>query len=165
MELESIRKLYAYNHWANDRILGNAAGLSREEQTRGDGSSFGSLWGTLIHIFGVEWLYPQRWRGNSPPALPKADSIPDFDGLRGYWNDIKVEQQRFLAELTEERLQQRLDYINLQGQPYGYPLIDQMKHLVNHSSYHRGQAALQLRSLGRKADPTDYLWYLDEMAS
>jgi len=163
MELESIRKLYAYNHWANDRILGNVDGLSRDELMRGDGTSFGSLWGTLVHIFGVEWLYPQRWKGNSPPTLPKQDSISDFANLRSYWNKTKAEQRQFLEELTEERLHRRLDYINLQGERYGYPLIDQMKHLVNHSTYHRGQVALQLRSLGRKADSTDYLWYFDEI--
>jgi|SRR5215813_1276414 len=162
MELEAIRKLYDYNHWANDKVLAGVAGLSREELTRKDGTSYGSLWGTLVHIFGVEWLYPQRWKGNSPPALPKAQSIPDFDSLRTYWDEVKAEQRRFLADLSEERLSQRLDYINLQGEPYGYPLIDQMKHLVNHSTYHRGQVAQQLRLMGKKAVSTDYLLYFDE---
>jgi len=162
MELEAIRELYNYNHWANDQVLASVAGLSWEELTRKDGTSYGSLWGTLVHIFGVEWLYPQRWKGISPPALPKAESIPDFDRLRTYWEEVKAEQQRFLADLSEERLSQRLGYINLQGEKYGYPLIDQMKHLVNHSTYHRGQVAQQLRLLGKKAVSTDYLLYFDK---
>jgi len=162
MELESMRRLYAYNHWANDKILASVSGLAWEEFTRKDGTRFGSLWGTLVHIFGVEWLYPQRWQGNSPRALPTADSIATFAALQAYWNDIKTAQERFLATLTDERLQGRLEYVNLQGQTYGYPLIDQMKHLVNHSTYHRGQVTLQLRSLGKKAVSTDYLLYFDE---
>lgn len=162
MELESIRKLYAYNHWANDKVLASVSGLSWEELTRKDNSSYGSLWGTLVHIFGVEWLYPQRWSGHSPSALPKPESIPNFAALLAYWNDVRTGQQQFLGEVTEEKLQARLEYINLQGENYGYPLIDQMKHLVNHSTYHRGQVAQQLRLMGKPAVSTDYLLYFDE---
>ena len=162
MELESIRKLYAYNHWANDRVLASVAGLSGEEFSREAGGSFGSLWGTLVHIFGVEWLYPQRWKGNSPSALPSCDNFPDFKALHAYWDGVRAEQQQFVAELTEERLQQRVDYINFHGEKYGYPLGDQMRHLVNHSTYHRGQVTLLLRGLGKQPVSSDYLLYLDE---
>jgi uncharacterized damage-inducible protein DinB len=162
LELESIRKLYAYNHWANERVLVSASGLSHEEFSRNLGGSFGSLWGTLVHIFGVEWLYPQRWKGNSPPALPTPDRFSDFADLRSYWDHVRAEQLQFLAGLTEERLRQRVDYINFHGETYGYPLSDQMRHLVNHSTYHRGQVSLQLRSLQKEPLATDYLMYLDE---
>lgn len=161
MELEEIRKLYAYNQWANDEVLASIAGLSWEELTGKDGTSFGSLWGTLVHIFGVELLYPQRWRGKSPPALPSQDSIAGVEALRKYWEDVRADQRAFIDGLTEDRLVQRLDYINLQGEKFGYPLVDQMRHLVNHSSYHRGQVSLQLRRFGRTVRPTDYLLYLD----
>jgi uncharacterized damage-inducible protein DinB len=162
VELESIRKLYAYNHWANDRTLASVSGLSREEFSRHLGGSFGSIWATLVHIFGVEWLYPQRSKGDSPPALPTPDSFSDIGGLCAYWEDVKAEQKGCLAQLTEERLQERVDYINLHGQKYGYPLVDQMKHLVNHSTHHRGQITLQLRLLGKQPVSTDYLLYFDE---
>jgi len=162
LELESIRKLYAYNHWANEEVLASVAELSWEELTRKDGTSFGSLWGTLVHIFGVEWLYPQRWRGTFPRALPSQNGIEGLDGLHEYWEGVRTDQRGFIDELTEERLVQRVEYINLQGEKFGYPLVDQMRHLVNHSSYHRGQVALQLRWLGKPAHATDYLLYLDE---
>lgn len=162
MELESIHELYAYNHWANDKVLDSVSGLSWEEFARKDKTSYGSLWGTLVHIFGVEWLYPQRWNGNSPRALPKPESITGFDALRNYWSDVRAGQLQFLAELTEEKLRGRLEYINLQGEKYAYPLVEQMKHLVNHSTYHRGQVAQQLRLMGKPAVSTDYLLYFDE---
>ena len=162
MELEAIRKLYAYNHWANGRMLESVTGLHQEEFSREVGGSFGSMWATLVHIMGVEWLYPQRWKGTSPTRLPAPDSIADFHSLQSYWNGVRAEQQQFLAELTEERLQQRVEYVNFHGETYGYPLIDQMRHLVNHSTYHRGQVTLQLRSLGKQPLATDYLMYLDE---
>ena len=165
MELEAIRKLYAYNDWANERVLESVSGLSPTEFLRDVGGSYGSMWGTLVHLFGVEWLYPQRWMGNFPAALPAPDSIADFDGLRTYWNEVRAKQHRFMKELTEERLHQRVDYINFHGEMYGYPLVDQMRHLVNHSTYHRGQVTLLLRLLGKKPFSTDYLLYFDEQES
>jgi hypothetical protein len=95
-------------------------------------------------------------------GLPTPDSFSDIGGLCAYWEDVKAEQKGCLAQLTEERLQERVDYINLHGQKYGYPLVDQMKHLVNHSTHHRGQITLQLRLLGKQPVSTDYLLYFDE---
>jgi uncharacterized damage-inducible protein DinB len=35
-------------------------------------------------------------------------------------------------------------------------------HVVNHSTYHRGQVVTMLRRLGKSAQPTDYLVFLDQ---
>ena len=162
MELPGVRRLFAFNEWANERMLSSVSSLSPEELRRELGGSFGSLWGTLVHIVGVEWLYPQRWRGTSPSALPKPDGFVDLAALRAFWREVRAEQLRFLDGLEEERLQQAVEYVSLNQGKYAYPLVDQMRHLVNHSTYHRGQVTLQLRQLGKKPTSTDYLLYLDE---
>ncbi len=162
MEFIGICRLYAYNRWANDRVLSVAASLSQDELKRELGGSFGSLWGTLVHIFGVEWLYPQRWKGVSPPVLPGPDKFPDFAALRAFWNEVRAEQQQFINRLNEQLLQQPVEYVNLHGERFSYPLVDQMRHLLNHSTYHRGQVTLQLRLLGKEPLATDYLLYFDE---
>jgi len=164
LEFIGICKLYAYNRWANDRILSVAGSISEEELRRDLGGSFGSLWGTLVHIFGVEWLYPQRWKGVSPSALPGPDQFADFAALQAFWNEVRADQQQFIDRLNEQVLQQRVDYINFYSQKFGYPLVDQMKHLVNHSTYHRGQVTLLLRLLHKQPVSTDYLLFLDEQA-
>ena len=41
-------------------------------------------------------------------------------------------------------------------------LGDQMRHVVNHSTYHRGQAATQLRQIGEVPPGTDLILYLRE---
>jgi len=162
MELPGIHNLYAYNRWANDRILSVAGSLSEEELRRDLGGSFGSLWGTLVHIFGVEWLYPQRWNGVSPSALPAPEQFGDLAALRAFWDKVRADQQRFIDQLNEQRLHQLVEYVSLGGGKFSYPLVDQMRHLVNHSTYHRGQVTLQLRLLDQQPMATDYLLYLDE---
>lgn len=43
--------------------------------------------------------------------------------------------------------------------------LRQMYHLVNHSTYHRGQVAAMLRQLGLRPIATDFLVFHDEMES
>jgi uncharacterized damage-inducible protein DinB len=37
-----------------------------------------------------------------------------------------------------------------------------LQHLVNHSTYHRGQVTTLLRQLGARAEATDLLVFVDE---
>ncbi len=69
---------------------------------------------------------------------------------------------QFIEALTPQRLREELAYINLKGQRYSYPLWQQLVHVVNHSSYHRGQVTTLLRQLGDEAVSTDFLVYFDE---
>jgi uncharacterized damage-inducible protein DinB len=164
LEFIGICRLYAFNRWANDRVLSAAESPSPEELRRDLGGSFGSLWGTLVHIFGVEWLYPQRWQGVSPAALPRPEQFAHLAALRAFWNEVRSDQQQFIDRLNEQLLQQPVEYVNFHGEKFSYALVDQMRHLVNHSTYHRGQVALQLRLLNKEPLATDYLLYLDEQA-
>jgi uncharacterized damage-inducible protein DinB len=52
-------------------------------------------------------------------------------------------------------------YINTKGEEWKYPLEQMMQHVVNHSSYHRGQVTTMLRQLGVEAVPTDFLVFID----
>jgi uncharacterized damage-inducible protein DinB len=48
------------------------------------------------------------------------------------------------------------------GTPWTYPLWQMLQHLVNHSTYHRGQVTTLLRQLGAGAVATDFLVFIDE---
>ena len=69
---------------------------------------------------------------------------------------------QFIEALTIQRLAEGLPYINQKSQLYSYPLWQQLVHVVNHSSYHRGQVTTMLRQLGAEAVSTDFLVYFDE---
>jgi uncharacterized damage-inducible protein DinB len=56
-------------------------------------------------------------------------------------------------------------YQNLKGETWRYPLWQQMHHVVNHSTYHRGQVVTMLRQLGAAAPATDLLVYYDQGGS
>jgi uncharacterized damage-inducible protein DinB len=162
MDLETIRELFGYNRWANARSLEASSKVSPEDFTKEVGGSFASLRGTLAHMYGAEWIWLERWRGTSPASLPFSLDFPDVATIRTRWLDVEREQREFLDFLDADRLSQVISYVNLKGQSFAYPLGRLLQHVVNHSTYHRGQIATLLRQLGATPISTDLLLYDDE---
>jgi uncharacterized damage-inducible protein DinB len=163
MDLNDVRELYDYNRWANQSSLAAAAKLDRATFIRPMGSSFSAVRDTLAHILGAEWIWLERWNGLSPAALLNAADFPTAESLKMRWQIVEQDRQRFIAGLTPERLREEIAYTNTRGQRFAYALWQQMAHVVNHSSYHRGQVTTLLRQLGAEPVATDFLAYHDEM--
>lgn len=158
---QEILKLFAYNRWANARTLESVSGLTSEEFVRKLGGSFPSVHETLAHIYAAEWVWLERWRSRSPRGLTTAQEVPTLEALRERWCAVEDEQKTFLERLTEARMAEVVSYVNVQGETWSYPLEEMLVHVVNHSTYHRGQVATMLRQLGKKPESTDYLLFLD----
>lgn len=161
MDLERIRSLYDFNRWANGRVLEAAEKLSPEQFTKDLQNSFPSVRDTLVHIMGAEWIWLKRWKGSSPKGLLAAPEFPTVLSIRNRWTEAEREQREFVAGVTEESLKKVIGYTNLKGKPYKYPLWQMLQHLVNHSTYHRGQVTTMLRQLGAKPLATDFLAFYD----
>src|SRR5678816_3426483 len=66
MNLSDIQQLLTYTEWANDLAMEAAARLPDEGLHRDFGISHKSIFGTLVHMAGAEWIWLERWNGNSP---------------------------------------------------------------------------------------------------
>ena len=162
VELNNIRLLYDYNRWAGRRTLTVAGTLASDDFLRPMGNSFSSVRDTLVHILGAEWIWLERWQGRSPKALLTPAAFPTVQSLKLRWETVERDQMQFIEALTPPCLGQELTYMNQKGQRCSYPLWQQLVHVVNHSSYHRGQVTTLLRQLGAEAVSTDFLVYFDE---
>lgn len=158
---EGIAKLFAYGRWANGKMMESVSGLTPEEYTREIGGSFGSLLGTLAHLYGADWVWLERLHGRSPRGLPASLEVPTLDALREKWRGVEEGHAAFVGGITAERMQETLTYVNFAGETCSYPLEEALLHVANHGTYHRGQVATLLRQLGGKPIPTDYLRFLD----
>ncbi len=157
-----IRELFAYNRWANRRFLDAAAALGDEPLRRDLGSSFPSVAATLEHILSAEWIWLERWNGRSPTARPGHWNVGDLGGLRRAWDAVEAAQTAFVEGLDGDGLARGVDYRSLRGDPFRAPLWQLLRHVVNHSSYHRGQLATLLRQLGATPPNTDLVAYYRE---
>ncbi len=165
MTTDDVRTLYAYNQWANHRILEASRPLDSAALARNLGNSFGSLRNTLVHILWAEWIWLERWQRRSPKQVFSPETFPDIDTIERRWREIERGQESFVAELTDEKLKERIAYENIKGERWDYSLGQMMQHVVNHSTYHRGQVITSLRQLGGNPPSTDFLLYLDKVVS
>ncbi|HEV8140406.1 MAG TPA: DinB family protein, partial [Pyrinomonadaceae bacterium] len=65
-----------------------------------------------------------------------------------------------IAHLDEDRLIADLPFRLLSGDPSSMRLVDQMQHVANHATMHRGQIVGMIRQLGIEPPSTDLLFYL-----
>ncbi len=158
MTLPDIFSLVDFNYWANHRLRSVLETVPHEQYVRDMGSSHGGIHGTLVHIMGAEEIWLRRWQGTSPSSFYKAEDFPTFDAVQNHWNIVEQELIGFCHMLkTEDDIQKFILYKDLKGNEYSQPLWQSMQHLVNHSTYHRGQVVTMLRQLGMKPIGTELI--------
>jgi uncharacterized damage-inducible protein DinB len=148
MTHQDLTDLVDYHYWARDRLLAAIEPLTDEQLTRHVGGSFGTVRDTLVHIYGAEWAWLQRWQGQSPAGLPGRDSLDGVAAIREAWSRLERQVRGHLAGLDAAGLEAIVEYRLFSGQPGASRFRHMLQHVVNHASYHRGQVVALLRELG-----------------
>jgi|SRR5688572_2263087 len=165
MNLADIKRQFDYTEWANNLAMEAAAKLPDESLRRDTGISHGSIFGTLVHMAGAEWIWLERWHGHSPAkaeawGLWNTESCADLETLKERWAALVARRTQFVSVLDETRLAGDLAFKLLSGDASSMPLVDQIQHVVNHATMHRGQVVGMIRQLGIDPPATDLLFYL-----
>lgn len=148
MNMQDIRALLDYHYWARDVILEAVGRLDSEQFTRPIESSFASVRDTLVHLYGAESVWYQRWMGEAGPTMARPDGFPDLESLRRAWSRLEGDVRALVERLGEEGLARRFTYKAMTGESASAVLWQMIQHVVNHGSYHRGQVTTMLRQLG-----------------
>jgi uncharacterized damage-inducible protein DinB len=151
MNVDDVRFLFEYDRWANSRVFEAVSTLTEEQ--------FTNVRETLAHIAGVEWIWLQRVNGINPTATPDWVDNPTRDSLRAHLGQIEAEWRSFVDALTDADLPRPIEYVRLAGERGTRQLIHLLQHVVNHSTYHRGQVATRMRQAGGTPLETDFLHF------
>ena len=166
MEIRQIESQFAYNEWANGLLLSAASALDPQEQTRDLGSSHRSVLGTLFHIVYSEWDWVHFWQGKSWDEIsreePPESDFPSIALLLPQWAEIVTIQKAFVGSLSDAAIARQISYHDFRGELCEFSLGETLQHLLNHSSYHRGQVVTLLRQFGKTPPTTDFLVFLRE---
>ena len=163
MHLHDLHTLFEYNAWAKARLVEVVETIPHEQYMKDFGSSHGGIHGTIFHIMGAEAIWLRRWKGESPASFWKAEEFPTFDALKQRWDMVEHEMLGFCHMLkSDEDIHRTIVYRDLKGNDYSQPLNQLMQHLVNHSTYHRGQVTTMLRLVDVKPPNTDLITYYRE---
>ncbi len=161
MDLATTAALFRHDAWANERMLATAAHLAPADFVKNLKSSHASVRDTLLHIVWGEWIWLQRWKGTSPTLVWAPADFPDARRLHERHFSVDAERSEFLQGLIQDDLHRVIEYRNLKGESWRYPLWQQIHHVLNHSAHHRGQVGTMLRQLGAACPETDLLVYYD----
>jgi uncharacterized damage-inducible protein DinB len=85
--------------------------------------------------------------------------FPDLEALAAGWSETAAQLEFFLASLTEDQLAAEITWEDTEIGAVTRPLWQPVSHLVNHSTYHRGQVVSLLRQLGYQPPETDLSYF------
>ncbi len=157
-----------YNIWANQLLLRNASQLTEEERSRNLGASHASLVRTLRHIYDAERFWIRSLITDSIPSVAEIDAAgaadrarpdPTLDSLKDEWPEVWDEARRWAGPLDDNDLAKELNCRMRNGIDLPVPRWSVLRHMVNHSSIHRGQIITMLRALGQRPPNLDLFTY------
>ena len=157
-DLAQLRRLVAYNQWADETILAAIEGLTQEELDRKVDAYVGTLGEALRHNLGAQRLWLARWRGEPNPSL----DAPPAGRWRAAFAEVHAGQRRFVEALSQADAARSTRWIDLAGHPHEGQLDQLIVHTVNHGTHHRGELGLLLERIGRSPGDMDYLFHYFE---
>ena len=150
-----------YNLWANNRTVEFLNQYDESNSIRPIVNSFPSIELTMKHLWGAEKIWLMRLTGKSEATFPEFNGmLQDVfrPGLK-----VSMEFKEFIENQEETFFNSTCNFRDTKGKAYSIPVQQIIHHVMNHSTYHRGQ----ITTLGRQADfgeikSTDYITYVNE---
>ena len=162
----TVRDLLLYALWADRLMLATVRQVKDEDLTREAGVSFGSLLGTMAHMVGSQRLWLSRFLGRPLERIPSRDEYPDLQSWIAGWEETAAQIEAFLAGLSSDQLAAPFTWASLpDGAVRTLPLWQAVVHMVNHTTYHRGQVVSLLRQMGYPVAATDLIHFFNERAA
>lgn len=161
MEINELKRYAQYNEWANYRIGNILKQLKSEDYDREIISSFPSISKTIWHIWIAEYLWLERVQGRSPSAVPENNFEGRSSELLNKMLLTTKELNLFTERINASSVFEQIEIKNTAGLSFKHSRYQMIHHVINHSSFHRGQIIMMCRQLGIKEfEPLDYIWFL-----
>ena len=173
--LSNLQLMSRYNQWINQKVYQTAQELGEEKIKQDRGAFFGSLLGTLNHIYVADIIWLRRFAKHSKqyqclqdlPELANytelsqtvADDLKSLDELRQELDTVII---NWCQELDSQDLEDNLQYTDTKGNLYNKNFGQLIHNLFNHQTHHRGQATTLISQEGLDVGVTDWLAILPE---
>ncbi len=148
MTLHEATMLRAFSSWATNRILDAVAQLRDEQYRRDMKASHGSIHGTLAHMVGAEKIWLERWTGKPNLVFMKAEEVPTLRDIKARWEQVGYDTAKFFGSMTDKKMQETFTMTTASGERFTHTYAQALLHLVDHSTYHRGQVITMMRQMG-----------------
>lgn len=148
----------AYNLWANKILLEKLAQVSKEIVHKEMGSSFSSIYKTIVHLMEVESIWWQRLKLQEHVQVPAKDPEENFEELSKQLLALSRQWSEWVLNANEKNITHVFAYQNTKMEYFKQPVYEMLLHLFNHQTFHRGQIITMLRQNGiEKIPATDFI--------
>lgn len=165
MDTMDLLTLFAYNTWANHRILETTAMATHEQFLAPADYSRGGLRPTLSHVLDGERSWRLLLQSGAMPFDIKDDTFANLHELTARWGQEEAAMQAYLASLKDEDLAVVVRYTTNTGIKRERVRWHCLIHVVNHGTQHRSEAAALLTGFGHSPGDLDFTMYLNERAA
>jgi uncharacterized damage-inducible protein DinB len=158
---DDFHALYAYNRWADRRVLEACRKLTAEQYVAEPAPGWSSVRSSIVHIAVVTEGWLRGLTGESVQSFPTEAELPAVDDAERLLDRANGILDQILPTLTPERLATP-QTMRGGGRTAFLPPWVVLRHIVNHSTYHRGQVASKLKRLGVEPPATDFIFWVFE---
>jgi uncharacterized damage-inducible protein DinB len=158
---DDIVALFAFDRWANRKVLDACHKLTAEQYVAEPVPGWSSVRSTVYHITVATEFNLRTLAGDPDDRIPAEADLATVDDMAQLLERAYRRFEELRPTLTPERLNTMLTFHAI-GRSFTLPRWAILRHIVNHSSYHRGQIASKLKRFGIEQQITDFFWWVIE---
>lgn len=148
MSLQKLISNYSsYNEWANHKTGTWLKGVSTELLYKQTPSSFDTIDHTLQHILRGQKFWLAFISEEDISNFNWAVRNGDVENILNELDTVSTKIKLKFSSFTDEELQHKLE-LNTRWVKNKLSRYEYMMHVINHSTYHRGQIITMARTLG-----------------
>jgi uncharacterized damage-inducible protein DinB len=138
MQREDLSSMFDYDLWANLKWREAAREMGQED--------------VLVHIVQAQVIWLSRVQGTPIWPVSAGDLTLQLERVSRSWKRV----------LLGADLHQTVSYQNSRGESFDNSIIEIVRHVINHGTYHRGQLRGIAEERGMDFPETDYMGFLRE---
>ena len=160
---DDFSSLYGFNRWANDKMLDACRKLAAEQFIAEPVPGWTPVRTTVWHIAIVTEGWLKAITDSPDQSFPAETEVVSPDDAAKILDRAYAIFDSLSPTLTAEYLNTPKT-LSRRGRTAVFPAWIVLRHVVNHTTYHRGQVASKLKRFGIQQTDTDLVyWALQQM--
>ncbi len=157
--IDRYRRWFEYETDAHAKVL---ASFDTVPPERRDSPEFRRAVGLLAHVVAARRNWLARFGRIPAPTGPLFPADSDVPGLTTEWRVVQGLWADYFSSVDDQELDREFEYQSLDAGRFRNRVEDVLAQLFGHSSYHRGQIAMLIRTAGGQPAITDLIYWCRE---
>lgn len=165
-----LARLHQHRTWVNTNLLAAASALPEDQLRQPFAIGQGSIWKSLLHMYGAEYVWLEALLGDDNPVPPGdlpgripgnqlgEGAMASLAELTEKWAELQQRWERYLSELSPQSLDEPVYKVAFStGKRTATRRSDVLLHVCTHAHYTAAQVMNMLKQCGVEKLPETML--------